>query len=153
LSGTTYSGTRNNTGQNAIATIESLTLPSHFRVDATVNMAGGNGSSLWSNGLIIFDYVDANNFKYAGAFEIVDKYIIGQVVNGRATHLVQSSASLAANSNVNLSLEINGAVATLSANGSQVVTRTFKSSFTGRVGVGTLNANTRFDNIVVTQLT
>lgn len=153
LSSNAYSGTRNNVGQNAISTIESLTLPSHYRVDATVNMAGGNGSSLWSNGLIIFDYVDANNFKYAGAFEIVDKYIIGQVVNGKATHLVQTSAALASNSNVNLSLEINGAAATLFANGSQVVTRTFKSAFTGRVGVGTLNANTRFDNIVVTQLT
>jgi predicted outer membrane repeat protein len=152
LAGTAYAGTRTVRGQNTVAAVQSLILPAHYRVDATINMAGGNGSSLWSNGLIIFDYVDANNFKYAGAFEIIDSYIIGQVVNGHAAHLAKTRGATLPNTNVNLSLDINGSVATLSANGSQVVSRSFKSAFAGKVGVGTLNANTVFDNIFVTPL-
>jgi hypothetical protein len=66
-------------------------------------MAPGNGSSLWSNGLIIFDYVDANNYKFAGALQIIDRYVIGQVSNGRASYLTQTARTIAANTNVDLS--------------------------------------------------
>ena len=58
-------------------------------VNVNVSTGGGNGSSLWSNAVIVFDYVSPTNYKFAGVFEIIDRLIIGQVVNGKVSYLQQ----------------------------------------------------------------
>jgi hypothetical protein len=148
-------GARGGQNQNAIATIDlPLPLPTHFKVDATVTPTGGNGTTVWSNGFIIFDFVDAQNFKYAGVHEVINQMVIGQVVGGKKTQLTQVARNTLANENVPLTLDISGAVATLTS-GAQTISRTFNAALNTRpVGVGALNAPaTIFDDIRVTQLT
>jgi hypothetical protein len=120
-------------------------------VDVTVSPGGGNGTSLWSNAVIVFDYVDPNNYKYAGVFEIRDELIIGQVVNGVRQPLRRLHFPTNANDLVPISLTIDRVQkkATLTSGGS-TVTHTFASIGTGTVGVGTINANARFDSLTVT---
>jgi hypothetical protein len=148
-SGNAYVGLRPGYLGKAVATIEGLTLPAHYEVQATVNM-NPPGNGIFSNGFIIFDYQSPTNFKFAGAFVGRKTFSIGQVTNGAMNYLIETAApALTAGVNVNLRLDINGLVTTLFANGVQVATRTFTTAFTGKVGIGTDNANTTFDNIVV----
>jgi hypothetical protein len=121
-------------------------------VTANVSPGGGNGGSLWSNAVIVFDYVDANNYKYAGVFEIIDQLVIGQIVNGSRQPLRRLSFPTAANDVTPLRLTINRAQnsATLTAtNTGATLTQTFSSIGTGTVGVGTINANAQFDELTV----
>jgi hypothetical protein len=120
-------------------------------VAVTASPGGGNGSSLWSNAVIVFDFVDANNYKYAGVFEIIDQLVIGQVVNGVRQPLKRQAFPTAANDSVPLNLAINRATGTVTlTSGATSVSHTFASIGTGTVGVGTINANARFDSLQVT---
>jgi len=119
-------------------------------VQANVSPGGGNGSSLRSNAVIVFDYVDANNYKYAGVFEIRDELIIGQVVNGVRQPLKRQAFPTAANDVVPLQLTINRASGQVTlTSGTKNVSHTFASIGTGTVGVGTINANARFDSLQI----
>jgi len=143
-----YFGTRQAQGGKAIAIIDPLVLPAHYEVSTTVNLTPIGGGR-FANGFIIFDYVNPNNFKYAGAFATLDRFVIGSVTNGVFNRLVQTPAVINPGVDINLRLDINGSVATLFNGATQVATRTFANAFTGKVGIGTNNANTSFDNLIV----
>ena len=67
------------------------------KVNVNVSTGGGNGSTLWNNAVVIFDFQSSNNYKFAGVFEIIDRLIIGQVVNGRVQYLAQKAFAAAPN--------------------------------------------------------
>jgi len=149
--GNAYSGTRLPPTGKAIATIDSLTtaqLTSHYEVKATVTLTPV-ATGLFSNGFIIFDYQDPLNFKYAGIFVGRQTYAIGQVSGGNIAYHTEIPATISAGTPVDLRLDINGTVVTLFNGATQVATRTYTTAFTGKVGIGTNNANTIFDNLEV----
>jgi hypothetical protein len=85
-------------------------------------------------------------------FEIIDKLIIGQVVNGKVQYLNQKNFPAQPNTKIPLSLAIDRTsnIVTLTS-GSTTVSHTFSSTTlgTGTVGVGTINANARFDQLQI----
>jgi hypothetical protein len=146
--------TRPTVGSRPVATVDFLnpaTPPAITNVAVNVSTGGGNGSTLWNNAVIVFDYQSPTNYKFAGVFQIVKKLIIGQVVNGKVTYLAQKAFNAPANTLIPLNLAINQATkqVTLSS-GATSVQRTFSTIGTGTVGVGTINANAKFDNLAIT---
>ncbi len=149
-----YVATRPTVNSRPVATVDFVnpaTAANVTNVNVNVSTGGGNGSSLWSNAVIVFDYVSPTNYKFAGVFEIIDKLIIGQVVNGKVSYLAQKAFPALPNTTIPLSLSINRTTKLVTiTSGATVVSRTFSNLGTGTVGVGTINANSRFDNLDIT---
>jgi predicted outer membrane repeat protein len=146
-----YVATRPTINSRPVATVDFVnpaTAADVTTVNVNVSPGGGNGSTLWSNAVIVFDYVSPTNYKFAGVFEIIDRLIIGQVVNGKVSYLAQKKFPASPNTSIPLSLNINRATNLVTiTSGATVVSRTFSALGTGTVGVGTINANARFDNL------
>ena len=121
--------TRPTVGSRPVATLDfnnPATAATVTNVAVTASPGGGNGSSLWSNAVIVFDFVDANNYKYAGVFEIIDQLVIGQVVNGVRQPLKRQPFPSAANDSVPLNLMINRASGAVTlTSGTTSVSHTF----------------------------
>jgi hypothetical protein len=154
LNGTASLGaTRPTVGSRPVATVDftnTATAATVTNVAVNVSPGGGNGHSLWSNAVVVFDYQSPTNYKFAGVFEIINKLIIGQVVNGKVSYLATKKFNALANTTIPLNVAINRTTnqVTLSS-GSTSVAHTFKSIGTGTVGVGTINANAKFDQLVI----
>jgi hypothetical protein len=144
--------TRASVGARPVATVDftnPATAGSVTNVAVTVNPLPGNGTSLWSNAVVVYDFQNANNYKFAGLFQIIHKLIIGEVVNGKVTY--RAIKAFTATPPVTLNVAINRATrqVTLSANTTSVAF-THATLGTGTVGVGTINANAKFDNLTIT---
>ncbi len=126
------------------------TVPNITNVSVNVSISPGNGGSLWSNAVVVFDYQSPTNYKFAGVFEIIDRLIIGQVVNGKVKYLQHKKFKAAANTTIPLNVAINQATrqVTLSSGGTSVA-HTYSSLATGTVGIGTINANAKFDDLAI----
>ncbi len=147
--------TRPTVGSRPVATVDfnnPTTAASVKTVSVDVSTIPGNGTTVWSNAVIVFDYQSPTNYKFAGVFEIIDKLIIGQVVNGKVQYLNQKNFPAQPNTKIPLSLSIDRTsnIVTLTS-GSTTVSHTFNSTTlgTGTVGVGTINANARFDALSI----
>jgi len=155
ISGTTsYQATRPTVGSNPVATVDfanPATVTNLTNVSVDVSTLPGNGSSLWSNAVVVFDYQSPTNYKFAGVFEIINKLIIGQVVNGKVQYLAQKKFNATSNTTIPLSVSINHATraVTLTSGGTSVG-YTYAALGTGTVGIGTINANAKFDNLAIT---
>lgn len=141
-------------GARPLATVDFVdpaTAGNITNVSVNVSTETGNGSSLWSNALVTYDYQSPTNYKFAGVFEIIDRLIIGQVVNGNVSYLAQKKFTAAPNTTIPLNVSINRATRQVTlTSGATVVTHTHSSLGTGTVGVGTINANAKFDSLVIT---
>lgn len=135
----------------ALVTTTPPTLPAKFALSATINMSG---TGKWSNGLLIFDFIDKDNYKYAGAADGLNQYIIGEVKNNLAVPLQSASTAITPNININLRIEIRGNKVDLFADGSKKLTQTFAgvTGLPGKIGFGTMQSNTSFDDLLVTSL-
>jgi hypothetical protein len=146
-----YVATRPTVGSRPVATVDFVlpaTAGNVANVSVNVSTGGGNGSSLWSNAVIVFDYVSPTNYKFAGVFEIIDRLIIGQVVNGKVSYLQQRAFPALPNTSIPLNLAINRATRQVTlTSGATTFSHTYAALGTGTVGVGTINANARFDNL------
>ena len=96
--------TRPTVGARPVATVDldPATAAIVANVNVNVSTGGGNGSTLWSNAVIVFDYVSPTNYKFAGVFEIIDRLIIGQVVNGKVSYLAQRAFPRSPNTSIPL---------------------------------------------------
>jgi hypothetical protein len=141
-------------GSRPLATVDFVdpaTAGQVTNISVDVSTETGNGSSLWSNAIVSFDYQSPTNYKFAGVFEIIDRLIIGQVVNGRVTYLAQRVFPAAPNTTIPLNVAIDRVTRQVTlTSGATTVSHTFSSLGTGTVGVGTINANARFDSLVIT---
>lgn len=145
--------TRLAVGSRPLATVDfndPTVTSSITNVSVNVATETGNGSSLWSNALVTFDYQSPTNYKFAGVFEIIDRLIIGQVVNGQVTYLAMRAFPAAPNTTIPLNVSIDQTTRQVTlTSGSTTVQHTFRTLGTGTVGVGTINANARFDSLVI----
>jgi hypothetical protein len=145
---------RQTVGSRPLATVEfasPATPPTITNVKVNVSTETGNGGTLWSNALVTFDFQDNNNYKFAGVFEIIDRLIIGQVVNGQVQYLKQAVFPAAPNTTIPLDVSINRTTRQVTlTSGTTSIAHTFAALGNGTVGVGTINANARFDNLQIT---
>lgn len=128
---------------------DSYPLPHHFNVGVDVVFETGSGLS--ADGYIVFDYVDDQNFKYAGVTE-AQLWTIGKVVDGvNSTVANKSFASigrfLATNQNYRFHLAVEGNTAEISLNGESILSANFGAkAYGGSVGLMVRTGSTLFDN-------
>jgi predicted outer membrane repeat protein len=155
ISGTqSFEATRPTNGSKPVATVNfsnPSTPASVQNVSVNVSTLPGNGKSLWSNAVVVFDYQSPTNYKFAGVFEIINKLIIGQVVNGKVSYLATKKFNAVSNTTIPLNVSINRTTNQVTlTSGSTSVAHNYKSIGTGTVGIGTINANARFDDLHIT---
>ena len=120
--------------------------PTAVEVGVTVNAQPNGGSA--QNGMIIFNYVDPNNYRYAGALVGGGSWVIGERVNGTRRHLRRiSDSNIAAERDLAITLLYENDIATLRHGNNQVVQWQFADSVLGAdLGLLTFNAVTDFDD-------
>jgi hypothetical protein len=124
-------------------------LPGDLQIQAIVQGQDG-GSGFWKNSQIVFDFVDNDNFKFAGAFYGAGDWRIGRVTGGTIVYEQQTVDTLSLGVDYSLTVNLNGTMATLTADGIQKASFDFGETLTdGQVGVGTFNAQSQFDNLTV----
>src|SRR5271165_3508884 len=143
-------------GGSAIATFFTGSyLPANFTVTASVT-PGVAAKGALSNGYLLFDYVSATNFKFAGVDATLGQVEIGHY-NGSAWIIdAVRPAGIQAGQTYNLTLSIAGDTATLAINGNsefvyswQPVNGVAIDLNYGMVGLATNNAMASFNNVVV----
>ena len=120
--------------------------PAVFEVGVTFNAEAISGKS--SNGMIVFNYVDPDNYRYAGALAGAGKWVIGETVNGYSRSLDKvADANIAANRDLAISLLYENHTATLKFGDQQVLQRQFEDSVEGGdLGLLAKNSVTKFDD-------
>jgi hypothetical protein len=138
-------------GQDAISTllIEDP-LPTDLELQTTINADPGTSNFL-SNAFVIFDYQGPTDFKFAGAYVGANKWLIGHRTASAWVMLNSAASTINTLTDYDLRVVIeNDSYVTLYANGVQQVTHSFSESLTdGEVGLGTRNAISRFDDLLV----
>ncbi len=132
-------------------------LPSYFEMVATIN-AGKPTAGLKSNAYLIFDYQSPIDFKFAGINISLDKLQMGHR-DADGWHVdVQTPIQLKPDTDYEVLLALNGTVATLLVDRSEVFSHTYAprvdDGFTyglnaGLVGIGAENSQARIDNVQV----
>lgn len=125
-------------------------IPADVEIQATVNMDSSSGG-LYSNGVLIFDYQDATDFKFAGAYAGSSKWVIGhRTTNGWSTDVTLVD-SISAGTDYLFQVVIqDDSTVSLNVNGDTKLTHTFADPVTdGEFGLGTSNAIAHFDDVVV----
>ncbi len=144
-----YASTPVNGGDALTQFLTAAALPASLEFDVTMNAAAAAGS-YYSNGFLIFDYQGPNNFKYAGAFVGLQQWVVGhRDATGWHNDATVSDATIAAGTDYNLQLVLQGGVASLLVNGVNEVGFTYSSAFTGALGLGSSNSVTQFANLTV----
>ena len=141
--------TSGNQGLGAATHLTEMPLSSQWKASASITAV--SGPNRWQDGFIIFDYVNDNNFKYAGMFTGQKQWVIGEFRNGFRHQFVVDGDSVGrairADQYYNVQIEANGSVVKLIVNGKTLGVAQFDSMVNqGAIGVGAYNAVTRFDN-------
>ena len=120
--------------------------PADFETGVTINSQNISGKA--QNGMIVFNYVNPNTYRYAGALTGGRKWVIGEVVNGNLRHLRKvSDSDIAVERDLAISLLYENDIATLKFGDEQVAQWQFENSVAGAdIGLLAINAVTEFDD-------
>ena len=120
--------------------------PTAFEAGVIVNSQNISGKA--QNGLIVFNYIDPNNYRYAGALTGGRKWVIGESVNGRLQNLSSiGDSDIAAERDLAISLLYENDIATLKFGNEQVAQWQFENSVAGGdIGLLAINAITEYDD-------
>jgi Ca2+-binding RTX toxin-like protein len=131
-------------------------VPTYFEVAATINAIKAIGG-FKANAYIIFDYVNPDNFKFAGLNISTNKIEIGQRASWGFQVLKSVNASLKAGQDYNVLLAVNGNAVTFVVDGTTSVSYAFTPRVDdqgiahpirdGMVGLGGDNARARIDDV------
>jgi subtilisin-like proprotein convertase family protein len=146
-------------GGDAVSVLHlDATIPTYFEMQATIN-AGKPTGGFKSNAYFIFDYRSASDFKFAGIDISNDKLEMGHRDASGWHVLDQDNARLKPDKDYHVLLAINGTVATLVVDGSEIFHYTFDPYVdadgdswglnAGMVGLGAENSIARIDNVAI----
>ena len=108
----------------------------------------------FSNAFVIFDFQSLTDFKFVGAHVGVDEWVVGHVdTNGfHFDEIVNAQIDALTDYQLKVTI-VNDSTITLYADGMSQLTRSYGESITdGQLGLGTRNANSRFDDLSVRAL-
>jgi len=120
-------------------------LLSTSKIETTINMEAATGGH-YSNGFVIFDCQGPYDFKFAGASEVLDQWVIGHW-DGNYHRDAVMSEQIDANVNYTLQVITEGQQVMLSVDGASKLSHQYSDlPADGGVGLGAINARTRFDD-------
>ena len=118
-------------------------LAEDFTLDVEVNATVTSGAL--SNGSILFDYQDENNYKMVGVKVDRDEWTIEEVINGERYTRQTLSESIPADTDVPFSIEVEGSLVTVVSEGVSKVSHDFGEPLNdGPIGVFADKSNTTF---------
>lgn len=149
----------NNGGYKAGIAEYAGTLDINYQLDVTFTpidsstRTGATNNGSYKNALIIFDYLDDDNYKFARAYALANKYELGEVISGSTISRATLNETIDENSSNPLRVKATGSegktAEVWSYNSSYVYE--MKKSYTygdklnnGRFGVSNINAITHF---------
>ncbi len=151
VGGGRYGDTPVNGGDAVSTLLVNGGVPSSLEFDVTMNAAAASGS-YYSNGFIIFDYQSPTNFKFAGAFVGLQRWVIGhRDASGWEIDASAGDSAIAPGTDFGLQLLLQGTNASLLVNGVSKVSHGYASAFSGSVGLGSENGLVQFTNLTVKQ--
>ncbi|MEX0711849.1 MAG: S8 family peptidase [Pirellulales bacterium] len=123
-------------------------LPSNVELSATINSSAATGSYL-SNALLIFDYQGPTDFKFAGAYDGANRWLIGRRTASGWFEDAGLGQTIDSGRDYQVHLAIDeGSLVSLSVDGTFKVSFAYSESVVdGGLGLGTRNAISRFDNV------
>ncbi|MGY8732711.1 MAG: Ig-like domain-containing protein, partial [Pirellulales bacterium] len=120
-------------------------IPEDFEIGVTMNVAGISGFA--QNAFIVFDYISADDFKFAGALVGGSRWTIGESLNGSLKVLTKTNGQMAADTDLAISLLYQGNKATLKSGGESVLDWQFNDAGNdGKFGLFAINAQVQFDD-------
>ncbi len=141
--------------RNATSTLISPVTPTGETLQVSTTAAlTATTETQFSNGYIVFDYVDANNYKLAGIEAKNQLWVIAQVVSGNYSRIASVfDSTITETATYELELELTSSLATLTTRSGLVDVQISGSTFLdNNLGVGTVMASTQFDDFTVTQV-
>ena len=141
----------NQDGVSILAIAEPL--PTDLEVLVTINADDATNGRL-SNAVVIFDYQDPTDFKFAGAYVGGDGWLIGHRTNSSWRQDARFDEPIEAWTDYDLQILIEGSTVTLTVDDVPKVSHTFTggSLVDGGIGLGTKNALAAFDDVQVISL-
>lgn len=137
----------------AISLINDDALPERTETRAFATLRADQVEGRFANGFIIFDYQSPTDFKYAGAWAGADQWSIGHHLDGQWNNLATLDAPIGEGPALDLQIWIQQNQVTLLVAGEPTLIHQFDASVDGgSLGVGSLNAQSRFDQVAVLPL-
>ena len=135
--------------QNAVSLVQRIDpLPAAVELKATIKAKDVSGFS--QNGLLVYDYQNADNFKFAGFFVGLGEWRIGRWFNGAVEVKARVDDTIAVETDYDVEVQLRDRKTTLLVGGVEKLSFEFGGSVVdGDVGVGTRNAVAVFDDFVV----
>ena len=141
--------------RNATSTLVSPVTPisNSLQISSTAALTASTATQ-FSNGYIVFDYVDASNYKLAGIEAKNQLWVIAQVVSGNYSRITSVfDSTITETATYELELELTSSLATLATRSGLVDVQVSGTTFLdNNLGVGTVMASTQFDDFTVTEL-
>ncbi|MFV2065691.1 MAG: S8 family peptidase [Pirellulales bacterium] len=138
-------------GSDAVSTLAIADpLPADMELEATINADAVTPDRL-SNAFIVFDYQGATDFKFAGAYVGVNRWLIGQRTPTGWQEDATLTETINASTDYDLRVILRGdQSATLLVGGVEKLSYPFSDPLNdGEIGLATKNAISRFDNLLV----
>jgi hypothetical protein len=138
-------------GENAVSLVQLIDpLPASVELNTTVRAKDVSGFS--KNGLLIYDFQNEDNFKFAGFFALAGEWRIGRWINGGLDIKAQAADTINLETDYDVAVQLRDKKATLLVEGVEKLSYEFWASVVdGDVGVGTRNAVTVFDDLVIAE--
>ncbi|QDU80983.1 hypothetical protein Pla110_27200 [Polystyrenella longa] len=121
----------------------------------SVDMRAMAKSGFWADGFVIFDYVDENNFKYAGYFAVQNQWVMGQYRGHWGDRYASvdwgdTDRDIVSGSEYNISVRIHQDEVQLFVFGELIATADFHTPLNqGALGLANYNARTHFLQFIV----
>ncbi len=120
-------------------------VPEDFEIGVTMNVSSTSGFA--KNAFVVFDYISADDFKFAGALVGGGRWTIGEYVNGSRRFLTKTGGQMATDTDLAISLLYQGNTATLKSDGDSVLEWQFSDAGNdGKFGLLAINAQVEFDD-------
>ncbi len=115
----------------------------------TVDWTSLSGGT-WTNGIVVFGYVDASNYRVADFRDGANKWYIREFIGGTQNNRAVVSETINTNQQYAMEVIIDpGGLVTIKADGATKVSYDFGSVQTGRVGLEVNQSHSQFDNFCV----
>ena len=140
--------------RNATSTLVDPVTPTSSPLHvSTLAALSASTDSRFSNGFIVFDYVNSSTYKLAGVEGKNQLWVIAQVSNGDYTRLASvADSTITETGTFELDLMLTSSGATLVTPSGLINVEISGSSFlNNNLGVGAIMANTQFDNFIVSE--